>query len=147
LRRTFEGISRIRTAKIYFRGILFAFPGVLNLAGAHGARREKDPTMSRITMVRYAAKPERAEENEALSRAVFEELRAAAPEHVAYGLFRDGLDFVHLFVNLRDDDSSPVTELPSFKTYAKDIVSRCEAPPEPTRLHVELVESYGIASA
>jgi hypothetical protein len=103
--------------------------------------------MPRVTLVRYAAKPERAAENEALSRAVFTELRAAAPDHVAYALFRNGLEFVHLFVNTRSDDSSAVTELPSFKTYSQDVVARCEAPPEPMRLSLELLESYGLALA
>jgi hypothetical protein len=103
--------------------------------------------MQRVTLVRYTAKPDRAAENEALARAVFAELRAAAPDQVAYALFRDGTDFVHLFVNLRADDSSPVTELPSFKAYAKDVVERCVAPPEPLRLSLRLLESYGLAPA
>src|SRR5258708_650556 len=42
--------------------------------------------MQRVTLVRYAAKPDRAAENETLARAVFAELRAAAPDHVAYAL-------------------------------------------------------------
>lgn len=102
--------------------------------------------MQRVTLVRYAVKPDRAAENETLARAVFAELRAAAPDHVAYALFRDGVDFVHLFVNAQADDSSPVTELPSFKAYAKDVIERCEAPPEQTRLTVRLLESYGLTA-
>jgi hypothetical protein len=103
--------------------------------------------MQRVTLVRYAAKPDRAAENETLARAVFAELRAAAPEHVAYALFRDGVDFVHLFVNIKADDSSAVTELAAFKAYAKEIGERCEAPPEQTRLRVRLLESYGLTAA
>jgi hypothetical protein len=103
--------------------------------------------MQRVTLVRYAAKPDRAAENETLACAVFAELKAAAPDHVAYALFRDGLDFVHLFINIQEDDSSPVTELPSFKAYAKDVAERCEAPPEVTRLSLRLLESYGLTSA
>src|ERR1700722_11797603 len=103
--------------------------------------------MSRVTLVRYAAKPHRAAENETLARAVFAELRATAPDHIAYALFRDGLDFVHLFVNTDADDSSPLTELPSFKAYAKDVEERCAAPPEVTRFGLRLLETYGIASA
>jgi hypothetical protein len=100
--------------------------------------------MQRVTLVRYRCKPEAAAENEALSRAVFEELRAAAPPNVAYGLFRDGLDFLHLFVNTVDDESAPVTELPAFKAYAKDVVARCKAPPEATRMGLTLLDSYGL---
>ena len=103
--------------------------------------------MQRVTFVRYAAKPDRAAENETLARAVFAELRAAAPKHVAYALFRDGADFVHLFINFQADDSSAITELPTFKAYVKDILERCEAPPEQTRLGVRLLESYGLTSA
>ena len=101
--------------------------------------------MQRLTLVRYTVKPDRAEENEALSRAVFTELRATAPDHVAYALFRDGLDFVHLFINAKDEESSAVTGLASFDTYVKDIAQRCVAPPEPLRLSLELLESYGLA--
>ena len=100
--------------------------------------------MQRVTLVRYTAKPDRAAENETLARAVFAELRATAPDHVTYALFRDGVDFVHLFVNAQADNSSAVTELPSFKAYAKDVVERCEAPPQPMRLSLHLLESYGL---
>ena len=103
--------------------------------------------MQRLTVVRYATKPECAAENEALSRAVFAELRATAPDHVAYALFRDGVDFVHVFINSRNDDSNAVTELPSFKVYAKGVTERCEAPPEPMRLSLSLLESYGLTRA
>ena len=57
------------------------------------------------------------------------------------------MDFVHVFINLRGDDSSALTELPSFKAYAKDVNERCEAPPEVIRLSLRLLESYGLASA
>jgi hypothetical protein len=102
--------------------------------------------MQRVTLVRYKTKPECAEENETLSRAVFAELRATAPAHLAYALFRDGGDFVHVFINARADDSSALTELPSFKAFSKDSRARYEAPPEVTRLGLRLVESYGLSS-
>lgn len=99
--------------------------------------------MQRVTLVRYTAKPDRAEENQALSLAVFRELKITKPEHVAYAVFRDGADFVHLFVNLREDDSAAVTELPTFKAFAKDVDDRSEASPEITRMSLELVASHG----
>jgi hypothetical protein len=102
--------------------------------------------MQRVTLVRYAAKPDRAAENETLARAVFAELRAAAPEHVTYALFRNGAEFVHLLVNTGADDSSRVTELASFKAYMRDLAERSEGPPEITRLSVRMLESYGLAS-
>jgi hypothetical protein len=101
-------------------------------------------TMPRVTLVRYTTKPGRDDENETLSRAVFAELRAKAPEHVGYALFRNGPHFVHLFVNTRDDDATMLTELASFKAYTDSINSRCEVPPEQTRLSLDLLESYGL---
>ena len=103
--------------------------------------------MQRVTLVRYKAKPDRAEENEALSRAVFAELRAQAPDGVTYAVFRDGLDFVHVLINTQADDSSPVTELASFKVFSKDASERCEAPPDVTRLSLNMIEAYGLTSA
>ena len=103
--------------------------------------------MQRVTLVRYRTKPEGAEENEALSRAVFAELRRTAPKNVAYALFRNGPDFVHVFINAEADDSSPVTELASFKAFTKAAETRWEAPPETIRLGMRLVESYGLTAA
>jgi hypothetical protein len=103
--------------------------------------------MQRVTLVRYAAKPDHADENEALSRAVFAELKAANPPEAAYALFRDGNEFVHLFVNFEADDSSPITDLSSFKAFMREIDARCEAPPLTTRLALHCVESYGFSAA
>ena len=102
--------------------------------------------MPRVTMVRYTTRPERAAENEALSRAVFTELHAKKPADIAYGLFKeaDGVSFVHVFINLAADSSEPVTELPSFKAFGKAILERCVAPPEQTRMSLDLVDSYGL---
>jgi hypothetical protein len=105
--------------------------------------------MQRVTLVTYEVKPGRAAENEALSLAVFKELRATAPGEMAYGLFKgaDGVTFVHLFVNLAEDDSAALTELPSFKTYQTGIADRCVAPPQVTRFALDLIDSYGLKGA
>jgi hypothetical protein len=100
--------------------------------------------MQRLTLVRYTIKPEQIAENEALSRAVFDELRATAPEHASYALFRNGREFVHIFMNLAADDSAVVTELPAFKAYEKDFARRCEAPAEVLRLGLDMLDSYGL---
>lgn len=99
--------------------------------------------MQRVTLVRYTTKPDRAAENEALSRAVFAQLREARPDGVAYALFRDGDEFIHVFLNLKADESAPVTELPTFKAFERGVVERCDVPPKATRLAVQLVDSYG----
>ena len=103
--------------------------------------------MQRVTLVRYTTKSDRADENETLSRAVFRELRGIGPSGVIYALFRDGDDFVHLFVNLNGDDSDAVTELPTFKAFAKESGARHTAAPDVLRLGVQLVDSYGLAEA
>ena len=88
--------------------------------------------MQRVTLVRYTTKPDRAAENEKLSRAVFTELHEKRPAGIAYGLFKeaDRVSFVHVFINLAHDNSDPVTELSSFKAFQAGILDRCEAPPK-----------------
>ena len=102
--------------------------------------------MSRVTLVRYTTKPDRAAENERLSRAVFTELHEKKPSDIAYGLFKeaDGVTYVHVFINLAADSSDAVTELPTFKAFEKAIGDRCETPPQPTRMSLDLIDSYGL---
>ncbi len=101
--------------------------------------------MPRLTMVRYTTRPEASDENERLSRRVFEQARANAPQDVAYALFRSGDEFIHLFANLTEDSSDSITETPSFHAFQADILARCVVPPQATRLSVDLVDSYGFA--
>ena len=103
--------------------------------------------MQRVTLVRYTTKPDRAAENEALCRAVFTQLHEAPPDGIAYALFRDGNEFVHVFLNFKEDESAAVTDLPQFKAFEKGVVERCEVPPKATRLAVQLVDSYGFRSS
>ncbi|HEU4652619.1 MAG TPA: hypothetical protein VFS47_01460 [Steroidobacteraceae bacterium] len=98
-------------------------------------------------MVRYTAKPDRAAENEALARAVFTEVHEKMPADVAYALFRNGNEFIHVFVNLKEDESASVTELPTFVKFQKDIADRCEILPQVTRTAADLVDSYGFLAA
>ena len=100
--------------------------------------------MQRLSIIRYTVKSEAAEENVRLSKAVFAEAHRTAPDHIAYGLFRQGDEFIHVFLNLAGDSSDPITELPSFKAFQADIAARCIVPPTPERHAVELVASYGL---
>lgn len=102
--------------------------------------------MQRVTVVRYIAKPEYADENEALARAVFAELEELKPQGISYALFRDGRAFLHLFVNARADDADVLTGLPAFKAYQVQVKERCENPPEVERNCVTLLEAYGLAT-
>jgi quinol monooxygenase YgiN len=103
--------------------------------------------MQRVTLVRYTTKPDHTAENEALSRAVFAQLRDAPPDGVAYALFRDGHEFTHVFVNLKEDESAAVTDLPAFKAFQDGIAGRCDVQPKATRLAVQLVDSYGFRAS
>ena len=103
--------------------------------------------MQRVTLVRYAAKQGRADENEKLARAVYDELRAKRPDQITYLLFRNGADFVHVFVNARDTDSAVLIEMPSFKAYTKDLQDRIVSPPEVIRTDARLLEAYGLTFA
>jgi hypothetical protein len=89
-------------------------------------------TMRRV-MVRYKVKPDRVEENEALVRAVYEELRAVAPEGFRYGTFRleDGVSFVHLASH---ENGNPLAGLEAFQRFQADIRARCDEPPVVTEL-------------
>ena len=103
--------------------------------------------MQRVTVVRYTTKPDRADENEALSKAVFAELERKPAQPFAYALLRDGNDFLHLFLNLADDDAAVLTELPSFKAFSAGGPERWTAPPEILRQGMQLVASYGFEAA
>jgi hypothetical protein len=98
--------------------------------------------MQRVTMVRYTAKPDRADENERLSRAVFAELREKRPHGIAYTLCRTGDEFVHVFINFNADESESLTELVSFKAFSATGPDRWVAPPDVVRLGVNVVEAY-----
>jgi hypothetical protein len=101
--------------------------------------------MQRLTIVRYKVKPEAVAENEALSHAVFDRVRRDQPQGMSYGLFReaDGQSFIHVFVNLLEDDSDALTATPEFEAFGSEISARCLVPPQVTRESVELVDSYG----
>jgi quinol monooxygenase YgiN len=86
-------------------------------------------------MVRYKTLPERADENERLIRAVFEELRARSPGGLRYATFRleDGVSFVHIATHAAAGEN-PLTSLPSFKAFQQGIKERCVELPVLTEL-------------
>ena len=85
--------------------------------------------MSQATIVRYTAKPESAEENKRLIRAVFEELAEKRPGGLRYSsvCLDDGVSFVHTAE--LPDGPNPLTQLASFQAFTADIGSRCEEGP------------------
>ena len=84
----------------------------------------------RQVMVRYKVKPDRVAENEALVRAVYEQLAATEPAGLRYATFRleDGVSFVHI-AESEDAADNPLPKLAAFQEFQKGIVERCDEPP------------------
>ncbi len=84
------------------------------------------------TVVRYQAKPDRADENQQLIEAVFAELDEREPEGFTYKVFRleDGVSFVHVVIE-HDDVEKPdsLQDVPAFRAFVAEIADRCDVPP------------------
>jgi hypothetical protein len=95
----------------------------------------------RTIMVRYKTEAAHAATNEALIRAVFDELRSRASAGIRYASYRldDGQSFVHL-ATLASADDNPLTDLPAFKAFQAALKNRCVEPPVVTTLLA--VDSY-----
>jgi hypothetical protein len=89
-------------------------------------------------MVRYRVRPECAETNEQLVRAVFRELATDCPEGFSYQsmVLSDGMTFVHVV----DGDDDVLPTMPAFQRFVADVGARCEDPPVQTT--VRIVGSY-----
>jgi hypothetical protein len=85
----------------------------------------------KATVVRYQAKPDRADENQKLVEALFHELDERQPEGFTYKVFRleDGVSFVHFVVEHDVPDSDSLAEVPAFQDFVKDVADRCDVPP------------------
>ena len=86
----------------------------------------------KATVVRYQAKPERADENQKLIEAVFADLDEREPNGFTYKVFRleDGVSFVHVVIE-HDDVENPdsLQGVPAFQAFVADIADRCDVPP------------------
>ena len=96
-------------------------------------------------IVRYKAKPERAQENQDLIKKVFEELHQKAPAGVSYAVFKglDGVSFMHIVSVDTKTGDNPIPQLSAFKAFQAGIRERCEEPPVSTDLEAESIGSYG----
>jgi hypothetical protein len=85
--------------------------------------------MSRV-IVRYKVKPDRADENDALVRAVYAELHETRPAGLRYATLKldAGVSFVHIAEH-DEGAPNPQTRLPAFKRFQADIGDRCDEPP------------------
>jgi hypothetical protein len=83
-------------------------------------------------VVRYQAKPERADENQKLIEAVFADLDARQPDGFTYKVFRleDGVSFVHVVIE-HDGVEKPdsLQDVPAFQAFVAGIAERCDVPP------------------
>ena len=70
--------------------------------------RPQEGSAMKATVVRYQAKPDRADENQGLIEAVFADLEARQPEGFTYKVFRleDGVSFIHVVIE-HDDVEIP----------------------------------------
>ena len=93
------------------------------------------------TVVRYKTRPEAAEENARLVAAVYAALAEAGPGDFRYITYRlaDGVTFVH--VAHQDGETNPLTTLPEFAEFQRELSARCVEQPNPTAAIV--VGSYG----
>jgi hypothetical protein len=87
--------------------------------------------MSKATVVRYTTRPDAAEENERLIKAVFAQLADERPEGMRYVAIRldDGVSFVHVAVF--DGDDNPLPALGAFGEFVSTIDARCTVGPSP----------------
>jgi hypothetical protein len=97
------------------------------------------------SMVRYKVRPDRADENETLVKAVYEQLARERPDGLHNATFKlpDGVSFMHVVFET-DQPGRILGEVAAFKAFAADIESRCEEPPVATELTV--VGSYSMGS-
>jgi hypothetical protein len=89
----------------------------------------------RTTVVRYQAKPERADENQQLIEAVFAELNDREPEGFTYKVFRleDGVSFIHVVIEDDIDEPESLQSVPAFQAFVAEIADRCDVPPVAAR--------------
>jgi hypothetical protein len=80
-------------------------------------------------IIRYTTKPECADENERLIRAVFAELAEQDPDGLRYAAFRleDKVSFVH--VALVEGASNPLASSAAFAEFQRGIKDRCAEGP------------------
>jgi hypothetical protein len=97
------------------------------------------------SMIRYKVRPDRADENESLVKAVYEQLGQERPEGLHYATFKlpDGVSFMHIVFE-SDQPGRVLNEVAAFKAFVAGIASRCDEPPVATEL--TLIGAYRVGS-
>jgi hypothetical protein len=85
----------------------------------------------KATVVRYQAKPERADENQKLIEAVFADLEERQPNGFTYKVFRleDAVSFVHVVIEHDVENPDSLQNVPAFQSFVADIADRCTIAP------------------
>jgi len=80
-------------------------------------------------LIRYQTKPDQADANSKLVRAVYAELHRDRPDGFRYATLRleDGVTFVHIALSERDP--SPILAVKAFGEFQAGIRDRCAEPP------------------
>jgi len=93
-------------------------------------------------VVRYQAKPDRADENQRLVEAVFDDLAARRPKGFSYNVFRleDGVSFVHVVVEEDVEAPDSLQAVPAFQAFVAGIADRCDV--APVAMGATIVGSY-----
>jgi hypothetical protein len=126
-------LARLPAAMFFSGG-----PNPLSVAKRLGdvGHSRKDHAMSQ-RLIRYRARPEKADENQQLIESVFRELHAKAPDHVRYLVLRlsDGT-----FCHLVDDSAKVVANLNAFAAFQRGGAER--RLDEPQQLDATVVGNY-----
>lgn len=93
----------------------------------------------RTILVRYRTRPDQSDTNDALVRAVFDELATGQHPGFRYACLRAGDDVVHVAA-LDDGAVNPLPGLASFAAFHAELDARCEV--APTAADATLVGSY-----
>jgi hypothetical protein len=104
----------------------------------------KESFVSRTSVIRYRTRPDAADENERLVKAVYAALAEASPSDLEYATYRlaDGVTFVH--VARLPDTENPLGALPEFAEFQRELPDRCVEQPAPSGATV--VGSYRAGS-
>jgi hypothetical protein len=96
----------------------------------------------KATVMRYQAKPERADENQTLVEKVFADLEARQPDGFTYKVFRleDGVSFIHVVIQHEVESPDSLQSIPAFQAFVAGIVERCDVPP--TTMGATVVGGY-----
>jgi hypothetical protein len=97
----------------------------------------------KATVVRYQARSDRADENQQLIEAVFEQLHERNPKGFTYRVFRleDGVSFVHVVTEGDVPDRDSLQDVPAFQAFVANIAERCDV--APVAMGATVVGSYG----